>query len=306
MRRLTIIGSVVCEDIKTPMGHSGPNPVMGGSCVYASVAAQFFHCVDIIGAVGTDFPVPYLGLLQSLNIDLTGLEKNQGKTFYWKANYANDLVTRETQALKLGVYENYHPKISEKATRNKYFFIANLDPQIQGEIMDQLDSSKFIMLGTIDHWIRTQTSLLKSLLLRVDGFIANEEEMKLLAGVSDPILAAKCVAKLGAKFSIMTLGAKGAFLVIGEKEFYFPAFPHVTVKDPTGAGDSFAGGFLASLARDRASNPSELSLCRAMLYGTVLASFCVESFSVKKLSSANLEEIEKRANILRKMIDFKC
>jgi sugar/nucleoside kinase (ribokinase family) len=304
MSRLTVIGTVVCEDIETPRGKSSPPPGLGGSSIYASVAAQLLYRVDLIGMVGADFPEPYLRRLQSLNIDLNGLQWSSGKTFYWKAKYAQDLLTRDTLALDLGVYEHYHPQLPANCRRSEYVLIANLMPQLQDEVLAQLDSPGIVMLGTIDHWVCTERPCIVSLLPRVDGFIANEEEMRLFAGLSDSIAAAKYVATLGSKFTVVTLAERGAVLVMGEKEFHFPAFPCETVQDPTGAGDSFAGGLLASLARDRATDISEQSLCRAMLYGTALASLCVETFSVEGLCRAQLEDVEKRVAILRRMVDF--
>ncbi len=306
MSRLTVIGTVVCEDIETPSGTSSSPPGLGGSCIYASVAAQLLHPVDLIGVVGADFPIRYLNRLQSLNIDLTGLERSTGKTFYWKAKYARDLLTRDTLALDLGVYKDYHPQIPEKCRGSEYALIANLMPQIQEEALAQLDSPNIVVLGTIDHWIRTTSSFLISLLPRVDGFLANEEEMKLLSGLSDPIAAAKYVATLGSKFCVVTLAERGSVLVMGEREFHFPAFPYVVVRDPTGAGDSFAGGLLACLARDHTTKLTEQSLCKAMLYGTVLASFCVETFSIEKLCLTQPEEMEERIDFLRQMVDFPC
>ena len=298
MGRLTVVGTVVCEDIETPRGQSPPPPSLGGSGIYASVAAQLIHRVDLIGVVGADFPERYRRRLETLNIDLTGLEQESGKTFYWKARYAADLLTRETLELDLGVYEQYHPNIPAKSRGSEYVLIANLMPQLQDEALTQLERSELVVLGTIDHWVRTARPYLVDLLPRAHGFIANEEEMRLLGGSDDPVEAARKVATLGSRFVVVTLAERGAVLVVGQEHFHVPAFPCVNVEEPTGAGDSFAGGLVASLARGRDKDITEQHLLKAMLYGTALASFCVESYGIEGLCKATYEEVENRVSVL--------
>jgi sugar/nucleoside kinase (ribokinase family) len=305
MNYLTVIGTVVCEDIETPKAESPPPPGLGGSAVYACAAAQSLQRAHLIGAVGDDFPERHERRLRSLNIDLTGLEVKKGKTFYWKASYAPDLLTRETLALELGVYENYQPLVPAELRRSDFVLIANLVPQAQAAALDQLERPAVLLLGTIDHWVRTARDCLTRLLPRVDGFFANEEEMRLLAGLEDPIESAKQVAKLGSKFVVVTLAERGAVLVLGHELWHVPAFPCTTIQDPTGAGDSFAGGFLASLARDRITEPNEKTLVRAMLYGTALASLCLEDFSIVGLCRANMRLVESRVSKLRAIMNYK-
>ena len=302
MNRLTVIGTVTCEDIETPMGNSPPPPVLGGSAVYAAAAAQLLHRVDFAGVAGDDFPAAHLRCLQSLNVELAGLQRTVGKTQYWKAKYSRNLTTRETLALDLGVYAHYHPHLTAECRASAYTVIANLKPQVQLEALAQLDAPKVVVLGTIDHWVRNERPCLVSLLPRVAGFIANEEEMKLLAGLEDPIAAAKYVLTLGSKFVVVTLAERGAALLLGDRVFHFPAFPCAVVRDPTGAGDCFAGGLLASIARERAEKVGAQLLCGAMLYGTAIASLCVEEFSIKGLCRAEPGEVEKRVAQLRQMV----
>jgi len=248
--------------------------------------------------VGADFPQRYRRRLESLNIDLAGLEQKSGKTFYWKARYAADLLTRETLALELGVYEQYHPRIPAKSRGSDYVLIANLMPQLQQEALTQLERPDLVVLGTIDYWIRTARPYLVDLLPRAHGFIANEEEMRLLGGSDDPVEAARNVAKLGARFVVVILAERGSVLVLGQEHFHVPAFPCANVQDPTGAGDSFAGGLVASLALGREKAITQKNLVKAMHYGTALASFSVESYGIEGLCRATRKEVEERVSIL--------
>ena len=217
MSCLAVFGTVVCEDVESPAGVSPPPPSLGGSGVYAAVSAQLLRRVHMVGAVGTDFPEPYRRCLESLNIDLGGLEVKPGKTMYWRARYAEDLTTRETLALDLGVYEDYHPHVSTNIQQCSHALIANLMPRIQDEVLAQLDRPNLTLLGTIDHWVRTARSGLAALLPRATGFIANAEEMMLFTDCGDPIEAAEIVARLGSRFVVVTLADQGALLVWGGK-----------------------------------------------------------------------------------------
>jgi sugar/nucleoside kinase (ribokinase family) len=304
MSKLTVIGTVVLEDIVTTKESSPAPPGLGGSAIYAAVAARFHHEVDLIGVAGTDFPRSYEERLKGLNINLN-IEKRDGKTFYWKAEYEENLVNRKPLELQLGVYDDYMPHVPQALRDSKYVLIANLTPRLQQAALAQLKKPDLVLLGTIDHSILTERPCLVSLLPRVDGFIANEAEMKLLAGLDDPVEAAKNVATLGPKFVIVTLASEGAVLVtqhpvLRHQTYRVPAYPcGPAVRDPTGAGDSFAGGLIASLIRDQ--EISQDSLRRAMLYGTALASFCVEQFSIQGLCQANWEHVEHRVAALRKL-----
>lgn len=304
MSRLTVMGTVVCEEIETANGNSPRYPVLGGSAVYAAAAAQLLCRVNLVGDVGEDFSQTHLHCLQSMNIDLTGFRRLGGTTFYWRARYPKDMRTRETLALELGVYKDHHPHLNAKCRVSKYALLANLRPQAQHEALVQLKCPRVVLLGTIDYWIRNERTDLVSQLSRVTGFIANEEEIKLLAGMSDPIAAAKNVLAFGPRFVVVTLAERGSLLLFGERVFHVPAFPCATLVDPTGAGDSFAGGLLASIARERVAAVCEGSLCRAMLYGTSLASLCVEAFSIDGLRQANLGDVEQRVAQLRRMVHF--
>lgn len=308
MSKLTVIGNVALEDIETTKECSPAPPRLGGSGVYAAVAARFHHEVDLISVAGTDdFPESYEDRLRGLNINLN-IENKAGKTFYWKARYKEDLVNRETIDLRLGVYDDYLPLVPPVLRDSRYILIANLMPRLQQAALAQLTKPELVVLGTIDHSVSTERPCLLSLLPRVDGFIANEKEMTLLAGREDPVQAAKYVATQGPKFVVVTRAGDGADLVtqhpvLRHKTYHVPAYTcGREVRDPTGAGDSFAGGLTASLIRDE--DITEQSLRRAMLYGTALASFCVEEFSIDGLCQASWEKVEERVSALAKQISF--
>jgi sugar/nucleoside kinase (ribokinase family) len=296
MSVLLICGTVVLETVETPFGKG--DETLGGSGVYPSLAAQLFGQVRLVGAVGDDFGKSNMVSLERTGIDLRHLDKVSGSTFRWKAKYKEDLSKRETTYLDLGVYQGFTPRIPTDVPQYEFVFLASLDPQVQLQAMRQLRGHRLVIAGTVDHWITTAGDDVRDLVRQVDGFIANEEEMQHLGGDKDAVQAARRIQALGPAFVIVTVAEHGAWLIVDDQYFHVSAYPSYPVSDPTGAGDSFAGGFLGHLSRlDRP--PRFQDLCAAMFYGTAVASFTIEGFGVQRLSEVNINDIELRVSWLR-------
>ncbi len=296
MNNVVVVGTVVCEEIISPHGTSVPPHGLGGSAVYAAIGAQFVHPAALIGIVGTDSSNRFKHCLDEFGVDRQGLEQTQSPTFFWKAEYdATDISKRVTLDLRLGAYENYQPIVPASCLCSKFWLLANLDPDLQKSVLLNLGQDQTVVLGTIEHWImRKRASLIALLKMRgvVHGFIANEEEMLLLAGTSDPMNAIRAVAGLGCRFVVMTRAERGAAAIYDGRIFEVPAYACAAV-DPSGAGDSFAGAMTASLARSGGPITEE-ALRLALAYGSAVASFCVERFGVQGFRGVNCTMIDSR------------
>jgi len=293
-----IVGSTALDSIKTPKGE---NPrLLGGSASHASVAASFFGPVNLIGVVGDDFPKRYLQLYKRHRINLDGLQILPGKTFHWSGEYEANMNNRRTLATELGVFETFSPELPEGCRTAPYVLLANIAPALQHHVLDQMRRPKFVVADTMDLWLNIALDDLIRLLKRLDGFVLNDSEARQLTGEDNLLAALKKVHRLGPRYVVIKLGSHGSVLSIPEGLFLCPAYPLRSVVDPTGAGDSFVGGMMGCLAASR--GPVEKHLRRAMLYGSVVASFCCEGFGLQRTAKLTRAEIETRYSELREMV----
>ncbi len=299
-----IVGSVALDHVKTPVEEKAN--LLGGAAAYASVAASFSHRVNCVGIVGKDFPEEHLHFLASRSIDLEGLKVVEGKTFRWSGEYLANMNCRETRSLELNVFENFSPLLPERYRSSPFVLLGNIAPTLQQHVLDQVEAPQFVIANTIDFWIETARDEFLKLLKRIDMLILNEHEAQLLTGTTNLIRAGRLLRELGPRFIIINKGEHGS-LLFGENAFFScPAYPLEEVHDPTGAGDSFAGGLIGYLASTTAAgqNNTEITfeqLRSAVVYGTVLASFNLESFSMDRFRTLTQSEIEERLRIFRLM-----
>jgi sugar/nucleoside kinase (ribokinase family) len=296
---LLVIGSVAFDTVKTPYGVA--EEVLGGSATYFAVAASYLTPVRMVAVVGQDFGEGALGLLKQRGIDVGGLEVADGKTFRWSGEYSEDLNDRTTHATHLNVFESFQPKLRKEDQGARFLFLGNIDPDLQRQVLKQVKPG-FSACDTMNFWIEGKSDSLKRLLASVDGLVINDSEARLLAGELNTVAAARRLLGLGLKFLVIKRGEYGAALFHGGHYFAVPAYPIERPVDPTGAGDSFAGGFMGHLARE--GKTTGAALRQAMVYGSVLASFCVEDFSLKRLASVNTRAIEARARELRDFVSI--
>ena len=295
-----IVGSTALDSIKTPKTE---NPrLLGGSASHAAVAASFFAPVNLVGVVGRDFPKRYLDLYRRHKIDLEGLEISNGKTFHWSGEYEVDMNNRRTLATELGVLETFLPTIPAAYQDSPFVLLANLAPAVQSHVLDQMRRPKFVVADTMDLWLNIAMPDLLKLLKRVDGFVLNDSEAHQLTKEDNIYNAVKKIHKLGPKYVIIKKGSHGSVLSGPRGHFICPAYPLQRVLDPTGAGDSFVGGMMGYLSSAR--GPLEDNLRRAMVYGSVVASFCCEGFGLKVTTRATRSGIEGRVKELGKLTRF--
>ncbi len=295
---LTVIGTLAFDTVETPFDRR--DEALGGSATYFAAAASGFGEVGMVGVVGTDFPDENLALLRDLGVDCGGVEVADGKTFRWGGRYEADWNTRHTTFTDLNVFEQFDPKIPTGYVGSPFVFLANAEPRLQMRALEQFDTPKLVVADTMNLWIDIARDDLQELLRRVDGVVLNDEEARMLSGEKHLLAAARKVLDLGPRFVVLKKGEHGAFLIGEDVHFSLPAYPVESVIDPTGAGDSFAGGFMGYLAS--VSNIQPHTLRRAMLYGTVTASFCVEGFSVDELRKRRRPDVESRFNELLSFI----
>jgi len=294
---LLVVGSVAFDSVKTPYGEA--REVLGGSAVYFAVAASYFTPVRMVAVVGEDFGEEPRRLLLDRGIDLSGLEVRKGASFRWAGEYSEDLNVRTTLATHLNVFESFDPKILREDVGVPHLFLGNIDPDLQRRVLAQVKPG-FSACDTMNFWIEGKTDSLKRLLSGVDGLVINDAEARLLAGELNTVVAARRLLGLGLRFLVIKRGEYGAALFAGGHYFAVPAYPIERPVDPTGAGDSFAGGFMGHLARTGRTGGGALR--EAMIYGSVLASFCVEDFSLRRLARVTQQEIDVRARDLREFL----
>lgn len=292
-----VVGSTALDSIKTPKAEH-PR-LLGGSASHAAVAASFFTPVSLVGIVGDDFPRRYVQLYRRHGINLEGLQIAPGKTFHWAGEYELDMNNRRTLTTELGVFETFSPKLPESLRRIPYVLLANIAPTLQRHVLDQMRRPKFVLADSMDLWINTARPDLLKLLRRVDAFALNDSEARLLTQEENLIHVVRKIHRLGPKYVIIKKGEHGSALSCPKGFFVVPAFPLDKVVDPTGAGDSFAGGLIGYLASRR--GPLEAKLRRAMTYGNAVASFCCEGFGLAKTTRIGREAIEERARWLQHM-----
>lgn len=299
---LLVTGSIGIDTVETPFGKR--DSVIGGSAIYFSYAASFFTPVRLVGVVGEDCPKEYLRVFDGRNVDTTGLEIRKGsKTFRWHGKYHDDVNQRDTVSVDLNVLAEQAPKIPERYRDSGYIFLANTHPALQLEMLCCLASPRLIVADTMNLWIQTQREDLDKLFKRIHGLVLNDEEAKLLTEKSNLIEAARDVLKMGPKFVVIKKGEHGCLMCSARDTFVLPAFPADKVVDPTGAGDSFAGGMMGYLATQGGSI-SPATIKRALAFGTVVASFTISDFSLGGLQAATREQIDERWLQFKQAMDF--
>src|SRR5579872_4831734 len=295
-----IVGSTALDSIKTPKAE---NPrLLGGSASHAAVAASFFAPVKLVGVVGEDFPKRYLRLYKRHQVDLAGLQIAAGKTFHWSGEYEVNMNSRRTLETELGVFETFTPKLPASYRDSQFVLLANIAPSLQSHVLNQMRRPKFVVADTMDLWLNIALPDLLQLLKRVDGFVLNDSEARQLTQEDNLVAALKKIHKLGPKYVIIKKGEHGATLSTRNGLFLSPAYPLNRVVDPTGAGDSFVGGMMGYLSTARGSIDDNLR--RAMIYGSVVASFCCEGFGLNFTTKVKRPAIEARVKELEKLTRF--
>jgi sugar/nucleoside kinase (ribokinase family) len=297
---LLVVGSVGLDDVETRAGKR--TSVLGGAASYFSVAASFLAPPRMVAVVGTDFPAEHSALFERHGVDLTGLERVPGETFRWSGVYSPDFVTRTTLATKLNVFSDFRPKLPAGWGASDLVFLANIDPQLQFNVLEQAGKPRFVACDTMNFWIGGRRAELLRLLARVDMLLLNDEEARQLSGEANLPAAARAIRALGPSAVIIKRGDAGALLFHEAGVFSAPAFPIENVVDPTGAGDSFAGGFMGWLARSGSTTPQTIRT--AMILGSVLASFAVEDFSLDRFRSLDLSQIRERFAAFADLVHF--
>jgi sugar/nucleoside kinase (ribokinase family) len=299
---ILVVGSVAIDDIETPFGKA--DNVLGGSAVYIAVASSYFTTpVRLVGVVGGDYPRHAIDFMNERGIDLEGLEVvTDGKTFRWRGRYHYDLNHRDTLALNLNVFEKFDPKIPESYKKTKYICLGNIDPVLQRRVLEQVIKPKFVVGDTMNFWIETKREELLRVLPMFDAFILNDSEARLLTNEPNLLRAARKIREMGAKTLIIKKGEHGALLFHEDQIFSAPAYPLEDIFDPTGAGDTFAAGFTAWLAKT--DDLSHENFKRAVIYGSTMASFCVEKISLDGLRDLSYLQIQDRFRKFKELSRF--
>lgn len=298
--QLVVVGSIGLDTIETP--DTKKNEILGGSVSYACASASFFTPTGMVGVVGADFPEPCMDVYRQFGINLSGLQKSHGKTFRWSGIYEQDMNNRRTLVTELNVLETFMPELPDDYTRAPFLFLANIAPQLQLHVLSQVKSPKFVAADTMDLWINIALKPLRDVISAVDLLTLNESEARLLAGENNLVKAAKKILKWGPKYVIIKKGEHGAMLFTATGIFVVPAYPLEIVHDPTGAGDTFAGGLMGALSER--GEVSEAAICKAIGYGTVVASFGVEDFSLGRLLKLSRQEINHRFAAFKRLTHF--
>lgn len=291
MSDILVVGSLAYDSISTPAGKT--DRTLGGSANYFSLAASLFSKVKIVGVVGDDYAPNDLSLLTSRNVDVAGLQKKAGKTFHWAGQYDGSMNEAQTLATDLNVFGDFNPELPESYRDSQYVFLANIDPVLQLRVLEQVNKPKFVGADTMNFWISSKKDTLLQVLKKIDALLINEGEAKMLTGKSNAIAASDMLLEMGPKAVVVKRGEYGFVLRTKEGHFILPAYPVANVIDPTGAGDTFAGGFFGTLAKSN-KGLDLASLKEACVNGCLLASFTVEAFGVAKLKDLSLEKISAR------------
>jgi sugar/nucleoside kinase (ribokinase family) len=294
---IVVIGSIALDTTRTPK--RTVKEVLGGSGTYFSIAASFFNQIGLVGIIGSDFPNKYWKVLDK-RADLSGVQVKNGKTFRYDSSFDLSLNKRTTIKTELNVFENFEPKVPNKYRSAEYVYLGNIDPEQQLKVLEQMYKPKLVVSDTIELWIKTKPERVKEVISKMNGILINDEEIKLLCGFSNIIKCSKIVLDWGVDFIIVKKGEHGAILCTQKMIFPSPAYPLDNVIDSTGAGDSFAGGFMGHIARN--GRYDEKILKEAVIYGNVMGSFAIEDYGVKRLLSLTEEEIEGRFQKYKRMI----
>ena len=297
---ILVVGSIALDSIETPFGKV--EEVLGGSAVYFSLAASFFASINLVGVVGKDFPEEHLQVLQQRDVDLEGLQREEGKTFRWAGNYGYDLNEAQTLDTQLNVFSHFTPTIPDKYRRSELVFLANIDPTLQLSVLKQVHRPQVIACDTMNFWIENKLDALKETIKWTDILLINEAEARELAKEANLIKAGRSILSLGPKTLVVKQGNYGALMFTENSIFSAPAYPLEDTVDPTGAGDTFAGGFMGYLANSQSLQESEIR--KAIIFGSVMASFAVEQFSIDRLRSLTFQEIENRYSEFKRLTLF--
>ncbi|MCX7631863.1 MAG: PfkB family carbohydrate kinase [Turneriella sp.] len=302
--RMLVVGSVALDDIKTPFGEK--KNVLGGAASHFSIAAAIWLEPKIIAVVGHDFPAKHLRYLAGFGIDVSGIEKSPDKTFHWSGYYEHDMAVAHTRSTELGAFASFEPKLSEEDRLRQVLFLANIDPDLQYRVLRQMRNVQLVGMDSMNFWIESKNKALWRVVREVDILFLNDAEIRMLAGEPSLIKAAKAVQRRGPKIVIVKKGEHGVLVVSRNHVFASPAYPTEKVIDPTGAGDSFAGGgmgYLVAHAQPGSKITDEL-LRRAVAWGTATASFAVEGFATTGIARATKEKIAERVEVLRQLSAF--
>jgi sugar/nucleoside kinase (ribokinase family) len=297
---ILVVGSVAYDTVETPFGKA--ERVLGGSASFFSVAASFFVPVNLVAVVGEDFGDKQLAAFKDRTISLEGLERAKGETFHWQGKYSYDLNARDTIRTDLNVFESFRPKIPAAYRKSEYVFLGNIDPALQREVLDQVEKPKVVACDTMNFWIGGRLDELKKTLARVDILLINDSEARELSGEWNIVKAARAIRAMGPKTLVIKKGEHGVLMFTNEGSFAAPAYPLEDVFDPTGAGDTFAGGFMGYLASRGGMGDSALR--RAVIMGSTLASFTVEAFSLDRLLRLTRPEIDERFRLFKRLTHF--
>ncbi|HWL38763.1 MAG TPA: PfkB family carbohydrate kinase [Gemmatimonadaceae bacterium] len=295
-----VVGSVALDSVETPFGKA--EDVLGGSATFFSASASHLTKVSVVGVVGSDYPLEKLEPLKKRGVDFSGLEQAKGKSFRWRGRYRHDLNSAETLETHLGVFSHFSPKIPEALKSRPYVFLANIDPRLQLDVLNQVAKPKLIACDTMNFWIQSRRADIIELLKHVDLMTLNDSEARQLTEKANLVQAAQWIMARGPRHVIIKKGEHGAFMFTANSIFFAPAFPLESVFDPTGAGDAFAGGFIGYLAST--NDLSEANLRRAVIFGSVMGSFAVEKFSIERLMTVTRAEIDQRMRDMRRLVTF--
>ncbi len=297
---LLVVGSVALDSVETPFGQK--EEVLGGSATFFSTSASFFTPVRLVAVVGEDFPQQHVDFLKSRQIDLAGLVQEKGRTFRWKGRYTHQLNEAQTLDTQLNVFQHFSPDLPQAYRSSEYVFLGNIHPELQSRVVDQVSNPKLVAMDTMNFWITGELQALKKTLERVDMLFVNDGEARQLSGEHNIVKAARGILAMGPKRVVIKRGEYGALLFDQEHVFSCPAFPLTDVFDPTGAGDSFAGGFLGHLTR--VGRVDHAALRQAVVVGSVMASFAVEKFSLERLKEIQAGDIDTRCGGFKQLTHF--
>jgi sugar/nucleoside kinase (ribokinase family) len=301
MNDILVVGSVALDTVKTPFGET--REALGGSATYASYAASFFAPVRIVAVVGEDFPPEHVDLLKTRGVQMEGLQTVKGRTFRWAGSYEYDLNEAHTLATELNVFETFKPQIPAAYKKTDFVFLANIDPELQLAVLDQVDHPKLVACDSMNLWIKLKPLKLREVMKRVNFLFLNESEARQFTNTPSLIKAGRLLQSWGPQFVLIKKGEHGSLMFGNNTFFTAPAFPLEQVYDPTGAGDTFAGGFFGCLA-SHGGDIAEPVLRKAVVYGSVMASFTVEQFSLERLKTLTTEQIESRVRMLKELAHF--
>jgi sugar/nucleoside kinase (ribokinase family) len=297
---ILVLGTVALDTVKTPFGSR--KYMLGGSAAHFSMSARLFTKVNLVAVIGEDFPPEHIEFLRRKGIVLTSLIKEKGRTFKWEGKYEGDLNSALTLNTELGVLSAFRPVVSKEQKKIKHVFLANVDPDIQRHLLEAMHSPALVGLDSMNYWIHTKRPALLRLLKKVDIYVANDREARDLSGESNLIKAARCLSSYGPRMVLIKKGEHGVIFYSDKFIFSIPAYPTEKVIDPTGAGDTFAGGFMGYLSK--AGNINALSLKKAIAYGTIAASFNVEGFGLERTAKLTLKDVERRLLSFRGLASF--